>query len=133
MSRSGYSFDCEFPLGLWRGIIKSATNGKRGQTMLRELLAAFDAMPKKELIAEELSLDGEVCAIGALMVKRGLDTNQFDTYDYDRIAKAVGVAAPLVQEIEYENDEGCYQPETPAQRFTRMRAWVASQITGDAK
>ena len=55
MSRSGYSEDCDgWALVRWRGAVKSAIRGQRGQAFLRELLAALDAIPDKRLIAEEL-------------------------------------------------------------------------------
>ena len=55
MSRSGY-VDCDDPLaaGRWSAQVKSAMRGKRGQAFLRELASAMDAMPVKELIADEL-------------------------------------------------------------------------------
>ena len=50
MSRSDYSKDGDSQeLALWRGAVRSAINGARGQAMLRELAPALDAMPKKTL------------------------------------------------------------------------------------
>jgi len=41
MSRSGYSDDCDvWALIRWRGAVKSAIRGARGQAMLRELIQA---------------------------------------------------------------------------------------------
>lgn len=159
MSRSGYTDDYadEDPLALgrWRGAVRSATKGKRGQAMLRELLAALDAMPEKHLAAESLvTADGEFCALGVLGQKRGLPIADLDPEDYDAVARAFGVAAPLVQEIVYMNDEhvdeyewvevegppqrfyGRHQPtarvhvrDAGARRWKYMRDWVAAQIT----
>lgn len=58
MSRAGYSDDIDDPLelGHWRAQVASATRGKRGQKLLRDLLVALDAMPEKRLIAEELEV-----------------------------------------------------------------------------
>lgn len=130
MSRSGYSEDGdEWSLICWRGAVASATRGKRGQTMLRDLLEALNAMPNKRLIAHDLIADGEVCAIGSLGLARGVKMEGLDVEDYGGIARTFGVAAPLVQEIEWMNDEGsCIWQETPEQRWIRMRGWVASQI-----
>lgn len=50
MSRSGYSDDCE-NIAMWRGVIASATRGKRGQRFFRDLVTALDAMPEKALVA----------------------------------------------------------------------------------
>lgn len=48
MSRAGYSDDFEGgELNVWRGAVKSAIRGKRGQAFLKELAAAMDAMPDK--------------------------------------------------------------------------------------
>lgn len=139
MSRSGYSDDCE-GLNLWRGAVNRAIKGKRGQHMLRELLAALDAMPEKTLAADSLvTAEGEYCTLGALGAARGLDLRSIDPEDSDAVACAFGVAPALVREVVYENDEsedGChcvagkwtYQAETPAERWTRMRKWVEKQI-----
>ena len=57
MNRSGYSDNHEAPDGeyfLWRHAVQRSIDGKRGQYMLRDLLAALDAMPNKVLAAEPL-------------------------------------------------------------------------------
>lgn len=112
----------------WRGQVASAMRGKRGQAFLREMLAALDALPNKRLIAHELQQGGEVCAIGSVGLARGLDMAHLDPECPEYIAREFGIARQLVQEIEFENDEGgCYN-ESPEQRFTRVREWVAEQI-----
>jgi len=68
-----------------------------------------------------------VCAIGSVGLKRGISMEALDPHDYDKIAATFGIAAALVQEIEWMNDEGAYY-STPKDRWQRMRAWVASQI-----
>ena len=73
MSRSGYSddFDDNGQLACYRGVIASATRGKRGQKFFRDLVMALDAMPIKRLVNNELeTTDGEVCALGALGKKQ---------------------------------------------------------------
>ena len=111
----------------WRGCVASAVRGKRGQSLLTEMLAALDAMPEKKLIAEELIQDGNVCALGALGLARGLDMAKVDPEQYDQVAALFGVAEPLVREIESINDDS-YYGETPNGRWARVREWVASQI-----
>lgn len=135
MSRSGYSDDPEpWDLIRWRGAVMSAIRGKRGQAMLRELLAAMDAMPKKELITDDLvDADGCYCTLGALGAARGMDLASIDAEDPDSVAEAFGIPRALAAEIEYENDDGGpwlphHQKETPAQRWVRMRAWVAKHL-----
>ena len=131
MSRSGYSdgWDVEnWSMIRWRGAVASSIRGKRGQALLREVLEALDAMPEKRLVANVLEQGGEVCALGSLGVKRGLELQGVDPEDYSQVSGLFGVAEPLIQEIEYENDEGGWGQETPEARWERMRRWVASQI-----
>ena len=88
MSRSGYS-ECvdQWDLIRWRGAVNSAIHGKRGQAFLVELLAALDAMPVKELISEELiDEEGQVCALGAIGVARGLDMSKLDPEEHKDMA-----------------------------------------------
>lgn len=130
MSRSNYSEDGDdgdYPLALWRGAVISATRGKRGQTLLKEMLAAFDAMPVKRLIADALiDENGEPCAMGCVGRARGIDMSKIDPENPDQVAKAFGIAPALAREIAYENDDD-YRI-TPEVRFERVRKWVASQI-----
>lgn len=166
MSRSGYSEDIEdqWQLIMWRGRVASAIRGKRGQKLLRDLAAALDAMPEKVLAANELvSADGEFCALGVLGQCRGLDLSQLDPEDYDAVAAAFDIAAPLAQEIVYENDEsindwtfadiqicGPMRPNYPdwgqhkravrvqatavgERRWRHMRAWVARNLKAAAE
>lgn len=133
MSRSGYTEDCE-NLNLYRGTVARTIAGKRGQAFLRELADALDAMPVKELIPHELVAKDGVCAIGSVAVARGLDVSKIDESEPDDVAAAFGIARSLAAEIAYENDERSpwpttKGPETPAQRWTRMRAWVDENLT----
>lgn len=45
----------------------------------------------------------------------------------DNLAERFDVATCLIQEIEYENDEGGWR-ETPKQRWERMRRWTDKNI-----
>lgn len=60
MGRSGYSDGCDndWSLICYRGAVKSAIRGKRGQAFLREMLAAMDALPEKRLISGDLVFEG---------------------------------------------------------------------------
>ena len=132
MSRSGYSDDCSsWELVMWRGAVASAIRGKRGQQMLKELAAALDAMPNKELIADSLESQGKVCAIGSLGKKRNIDLDAIDPYDYESVARIFGVSRALVQEIANENDSGRW--ESPPERWTRMRRWVERNIKSNSE
>lgn len=130
MSRSGYSDDCDdiLQFGRWRGIVSSATRGKRGQTLFKDLLAALDAMPVKELIRNKLKdPTGNFCTLGVLAEKRGLEIEQIDPEDADQVGTEFDIAAPLAQEIVYMNDEACSHL-SPADRWAFMRKWVQDQI-----
>lgn len=132
MSRSGYveydDYD-QWAHIRYRGAVKSAIRGKRGQALLRDLVAALDAMPKRELIADELvDADGEMCALGALGVARGMDMTSLDPEDVTSVAEAFGVNEKLIREIVWENDEAWGHTQTPAMRWKDVRNWAARMI-----
>ena len=141
MSRSGYSDDLDQgALNIYRANVDRALAGKRGQKFLREMAAALDAMPVKELVAGEIVRDeAHVCAIGAVALARKVDVSALDVYDQELVGKTFGVAKAMAAEIAYENDECGPRPwhgtgpETPAQRWTRMRAWVAENVRTDTE
>jgi hypothetical protein len=164
VSRSGYSedMDDQWALIRWRGAVNSAIRGKRGQSFLRELLAALDAMPQKALIADELATaDGEFCALGVVGAARGIDMEKIDPHDPESVAPAFGIAEALAREIVYHNDEACddwmwcdieiagpmrpwlYErhrvsrsmpdPNAAEKRWRHMRAWVAEQIAKESE
>lgn len=121
MSRSGYSDDCDNDEGqyaMWRGQVASAIRGKRGQTLLRDMLAALDTMPEKQLFKGHLvTPEGGVCALGALGQARGVEMSAFEKFididGYvddpqslaDNLSATFDAASQLIQEIQYMNDE----------------------------
>lgn len=117
--------------------------GKRGQAFLSELLEALDALPKHELAAHSFARNGEICALGAVAVKRHIDVSAFepgegedswdDEVDRDELGAAFGIAGSMAAEIMYENDEGAYDSETPAERWIRVRKWVERNIGSTAQ
>lgn len=136
MSRSGYSDDCDddYPVQLYRGAVRQAIRGRRGQSLLLKLRDALDAMSVKRLIANEIQDEsGDVCALGALDRNAPRATKdeygEFDDYDgeqADKLAKHFGISHALAAEIVYMNDE--FQnwrtpEETPEARWIRMRKW----------
>jgi hypothetical protein len=130
MSRSGYidDYDEEGRPNLWRANVERAIAGKRGQAFLREMAAALDAMPVKELVSEEIVRDSQhVCAMGSVALARGLDVSAVDPEDQEGVAKTFGIARSLVCEIAYENDEGAYG-DTPSERWIYMRKWVDKHL-----
>lgn len=130
MSRSGYSDDCDgWRLIMWRGAVASSIRGARGQQLLREMLAALDAMPVKSLIADDLVRDGEVCALGAVGMQRGIDMSTLDPEESEVIAKTFNISEALAKEIEFLNDDDWSRREGGEQRWQRMRKWAESNIT----
>lgn len=133
MSRSGYvdGYDEDnWAAFRWRGAVAQAIRGKRGQSLLRALVDALDAMPVKHLSKNVLrDEDGGYCALGVLGAARGVPVETLDPEDYDAVAGAFGIAAALAREIVFENDEASgWAVETPEQRWLRMRAWAAKQL-----
>ncbi len=138
MSRSGYSDDFDDPLqiGRWRGAVASALRGKRGQAFLREMLAAMDALPERALVAKELEQSGGVCAIGSVGKARGIAMGDIDPEDNEKIAEVFGIPHTMACEIMDENDGHSNWdaelrrsvPETPEQRFRRMRGWIERHL-----
>lgn len=132
MSRSGYNdgLDDSWSYIRWRGAVTSAFRGKRGQLFLREMLSALESLPEKKLIAEELveNKEGNVCALGAVAVKRGLDVSTVDPEDRESVAGIFEVPFSMACEIMYMNDEGTCLDETPEQRYVRMKKWIEAQL-----
>lgn len=87
-------------------------------------------MPEKRLIAHYLLKDGEVCALGAVGHKRGVDLEKLDPEDHATLSDVFNIAYQLVQEVEFLNDDDYYysDPTTPEKRWERMRKWAASKI-----
>ena len=155
MSRSGYSYDCDsWELIRWRGAVASAVRGKRGQALLREMAAALDAMPVKELVAEDLiTPDGGCCAFGAVAMARGvtyedLPESTFRFWDPftleilgrrerqvefsgEQLAEAFDVAPALACEIVSINDDYLGHAKDEHARATRwwvVRNWIARHL-----
>ncbi len=127
MSRSGYSEDGEY-LDLWRSNVDRTIAGKRGQSFLRELVAALEAMPEKRLIAHELRAEtGEVCALGAVGLKRGMDMSRLNPEECEQVGKAFGISSMLAQEIVYMNDERRHN-QMPEERWTYMHKWATENL-----
>lgn len=142
MSRSGYTDECDdnWQQICWRGAVKAAIKGKRGQAFLRELAAAMDAMPDKRLTEGALEADGEVCALGAIGRARGIELSKldidWDAWDWAPLAQAFGISEALAREIMYHNDEysiSWWQKKErdkdhgPA-RWKYMRKWIDEQL-----
>lgn len=133
MSRSGYvdEMNDQWALIRYRGAVKSALRGKRGQAFLRDMIAALDALPEKRLTCSELETpDGEVCALGAVGLMRGMDMSDIDPVDAATVAHRFGIAECMAREIVYENDEMILGAgNVPERRFKWMRDWAQSNLS----
>ena len=153
MSRSGYMSASEYDFnddvdwvlshGRYLGRLASATRGKRGQALLREMEAALLALPEKRLCADVAvsPRNGEVCAFGAVALKRKLEvgktyrakalaeiTAQFPaSNDAPAFAAAFDVAEPLAAEIVHQNDDVMVKA-TAEERYQHVLAWVQEKI-----
>lgn len=144
MSRSGYSEDLDqWALIRWRGAVKAAIRGNRGQALLREMEAALLALPEKALCAHDFAdaKDNTVCALGSVALKRKLDkgkdletafkeiVKEFpEGCEAEEVAGEFNISDAMAKEITYVNDEwgpyGC----TPQQRYETVLAWVRENI-----
>ena len=134
MGRSGYEdsgFDSQedqWSYIRYRGALKSAIRGKKGQTFLKELAEELDAMSVKELVANELE-DGEnFCALGVLGNKRGLVMRDIDPDDIEFCAELFNMNEKLYREIVYINDECCWHENKKNERWKKVRKWVDENI-----
>lgn len=131
MSRSGYNEDSDDNWAIIRyaGMVASATRGKRGQAMFREMLIGMNGMIVKRLISEDLeTASGEVCAIGVVGKLRGIDMAKIDPEDPETVGAIFNVADCLARDIVYANDDCGRSGETPERRFIRMRKWLRRRI-----
>lgn len=144
MSRHGYieyddyyDEDPNLMMGRWQGQLASAMRGKRGQQFFRDLVAALDAMPVKEVHLHNVS--GEcLCAMGAVAAYRNVDLSEqqaeLDDEDGDHLwatevtGDRLNIASQLAREVTYINDDMGPHNETPAQRWTRIRKWAVSKL-----
>lgn len=117
--------------GRWRGAVASAIRGQRGQSFLRELLTAIDAIESRRLIGDGLENDhGEVCALGAVGRARGLSLQSVDYESPEAVAAFFGVNEKLAQEIMWVNDEWTRRNNVPAmeERYQLVRNWILENI-----
>ena len=127
MNRSGYVDDFDTWASIkWRGAVKSAIRGKRGQAFFRKLIAALDAMPEKKLVAHDLVTDeGEVCALGAAGIAHGIPVHDVKPDDHDELARRFDVAPALIKETEFVNDDDFgYSVPTDERRWQLVRNWA---------
>jgi hypothetical protein len=78
-----------------------------------------------------------MCALGVVGARRGLDLTKYNPKDQDcdeddNLTDGVGdelnIASQLAREVTYINDRGTWEPETPEERWSRVRAWAVAQV-----
>jgi len=140
-------YDEDFPnqAALYEANTERALKGKRGQAFLREMEAALLALPRKRLIEGNICMGGEVCAIGALALKRLVDggksleaalawleeraphnSDAHETADFAE--RHFKVLERFSFKMAYVNDEHGYTNDTPEQRYDTVLGWVRENI-----
>lgn len=121
-----------------------AVKGKKGQAFLQELEAALIAMPEKKLVPRFQNELGYVCPLSAVYLKRKIAEGKTrdqaldelersippDGYGWDATvaaSEALKIVKPLAYQVMYVNDEDCYGA-TPEERYSRVLAWVRSEL-----
>ena len=140
MSRSGYieadehTGQWQFALGLAQ--VRNAIRSARGQAFLRELAAALDAMPEKQLFAGAFQTQvGEHCALGAVARVRGTrvdDLGTGDDVDPLNVGARFGISKTLAAEVMEINDEWLMNKSSPEHRWRVVRDWAA-EMTGEIR
>jgi hypothetical protein len=143
---SRFNDDCDWDFGrysLWEQAVTNALSGRRGQAALADLEAALLALPEPRLIEGHLAHEGEVCAIGALVLakrtaagesretvlaemERAVDPE--DDWDAGDVTATMGkkhgdMAYAMAWRIAELNDEDC-SGATPEWRYDYVLAWV---------
>jgi len=145
-------YDYEFPNQgeLWSANVRRHLKGAKGQAILRELRDALLSLPEKKLINGRLADEqGCVCTVGALAAHRGVSLKELadlikpdeqwgeiDAYEAAEcrtmdLGRRIGLKEVMSVTLAYRNDDVWFAPvdESDEQRYTRVLAWVESQIT----
>lgn len=121
------------------GAMRSAICGRRGQRLLRDLIAGLDALPVPELAAGSLEdpETGCVCALGAVRLQRGADAVPlwFDPTDPDvdwrKLAEPFDISETLANAVVSQNDE-CWGTRNDEQsrrhRWRSVRDWAVRNL-----
>ena len=141
--RVGYSEEENYPgqFNLWQANCRRSRQGKKGQAALRDLEAALLAMPEKRIQKDIfVDLNGESCAIGALMLHRNISAGMpreqavaecavLDPLETEEYGVILGLPRLVAWAVAVENDEWWWEDEIPEKRYLRMLAWVREEIT----
>lgn len=148
MSRFSDDYDEDFAnqAALYNANTERCLKGKRGQAFLKEMEAALLTLPQKKLINGAVCQEGQVCAIGALALKRKRDAGdsiaaalywlekeapdewQESDATADYAEEHLDVLRRLAFRMAWVNDLKEPEEETPEQRYERVLKWVRSKI-----
>lgn len=84
---------------------------------MEELKSALEALETRRLIPMQLCDGRDVCALGAVMYRRGIDVEDVDS----TAGEVLDLPQDWCDEVAMENDE--VDGESPEQRWTRMHKW----------
>lgn len=148
MSRFDDCYDEDFPnqAALYQANTERALKGKRGKAFLRELEAALLTLSEKRLIEGRVCEEGQVCAMGALALKRKVDSGMQvkealewleaeapeEGYADETgrfMEKHFGIMERLSIHAAYVNDEyGAYGRQTAEERYGKVLKWVQEEL-----
>ena len=125
------------------GAMRSAIRGRRGQQLLRDLIAGLDALPVPELAAGALEdpETGCVCALGAVRLQRGAEAVplSFDLDDPDidwrDLAKPFDISETLAHAVIPENEYSSKRNDEQSRRrrWQSVRAWAVGNLVAPAE
>ena len=123
------------------GALQSAIRGRRGQQLLRDLIAGLDALPVPELAAGALEdpETGCVCALGAVRLQRSPEavplrfdpTDQGAVFDWRDLAEPFDISQTLANEVIAQNEYGSERNDEQSRRrrWLSVRAWAVGHLT----
>ena len=140
---SRYCSDDDYDYEPWMegqaaGAMRSAIRGRRGQRLLRDLIAGLDALPVPELAAGSLEdpETGCVCALGAVRMQRGAEAVplRFDPNDPDvgwrDLAQPYDISETLAHAVICQNEYGDERNDESSRRrrWRSVRAWAMGHL-----
>lgn len=139
--RISYTDDEEFggQFALWQANCRRSLAGKKGQAALADLEAALLAMPDKRLIEGGLACNGDVCAVGALILARRVKGGELaedviedlenECDDTDVVAEESGIPTLVAWKLVEVNDITYDENYSEAERYEKVLAWVRSKLS----
>jgi hypothetical protein len=124
------------------GALQSAIRGRRGQRLLRDLIAGLDALQAQELAAGALEdpETGCVCALGVVRLQRGPEAVplRFDPTDEDvdwrELAETFDISETLANAVVAQNEYGSKRndEQSRSRRWLSVRAWAVEHLIAPA-